>query len=1227
MRHTNSFQIRLANDSSREETWTAIQMSTAMILLRAGCLATACCLGLTSLHASAPKEQTITFPAVVRVLVGTVPGEAKAITVGTGTIIAKQTVKVGEEEHGFLWVLTCDHVVSDNGKQAGRLSDKIGISLGNAPKPGALSDGFPVNPDDIARGGPSCKVDMAVLKVDMGPSSGAGWRTVKNIDPIKITPLNNTAKARDELLGAQFSVIGFGLTGEKLLDKTKWIGWEPIAKSTGIQRFHNGKLRAGPEVAKLNGYIYDELSWLMLEPNGKDAFLKGTGAVLPADSGGPMLFDAKDTINAVDLFTKAIRGIAVRGLGEGANLFDFQNGGVAITKEYADWIQDQINAAGPEKPQEDPLVVDVIPTSLSAETNQDAEPSLAVQPSGDRKCREICITTFSRVDGRTIRNGNQSDNPWSGVTKAPIWISSNDGRTWSVQDRMPKPDVIVKEGPLDQTLAYKVDGTGLYYVGLGGNRPGTVIGYVGFSDDMSATDVKFPADLRIIVNGKYVLKVPDQPWIQLGLDADTGKDRVYVGYYDSSLRDRANEPSVGKTAYVFVSIPGKTGPVSLDDGGHKFGDVDRQVRGQSGSSVRIAILEDRVYAVFARYTSELNRTNDTSVSGDIVLTRDDSAGAKGFRDLKDKAGNIGVIVNGGAAPIELPRVETLLGQQRLGSDVAIAIDPSDKSRNTVYVAYLALTEKEVRIHVLKSEKAGAEGSWNPALKAPIPSAALPALAVSANGTLGILYTRLAEKRMSTELRTVSNKGVEAEPVVLASWPADSPKIQTENYIGDFQQLIARDKTFYGAFAASNEPKAANFPQGVRFQRLVSVDKKPAEANSRLGGSFGVKDGELVDKNGKAVAISIDPFFFKVTPAEKPKVRGKEPYSLPFHIYLAGLPSHYYRIEYSEDLQNWAPLGDYLSMGDEVEISDPAMGLTQRFYRARALTSDDGGSSVVLSAFAGPYGSLSPSGDRLVTRGQNLTLTATPHNNLVVDCWYVDDEMVQVGGTGYTLADLEADHSVYVTFRSSKGVDLAVKQSGSADGVTIGEQMSYSILASNKGKNAAHGVVLSAPLLPNMVFVRALSSQGTCTNENGVFRCDLGSLGGGESAEVVLIISALAAGIVTNAVCLNAEEEDVDLLDNCSSELTCVECTPTILSQPESMTVTVGETATFSVAVLGMSPLNYQWRFNQMDLLGETNSVLELPSAMASQAGEYAVRIQTPLGFVTSDAASLTVIEP
>jgi len=83
--------------------------------------------------------------------------------------------------------------------------------------------------------------------------------------------------------------------------------------------------------------------------------------------------------------------------------------------------------------------------------------------------------------------------------------------------------------------------------------------------------------------------------------------------------------------------------------------------------------------------------------------------------------------------------------------------------------------------------------------------------------------------------------------------------------------------------------------------------------------------------------------------------------------------------------------------------------------------------------------------------------------------------------------------------------------------------------------------------------------------------------------------------------------------------------PSITAQPVNATVTVGQTATFSVGAAGTSPLSYQWRKNAANISGATASSYTTPATTSGDNGaKFDVAVSNSAGSMTSNAAMLTV---
>lgn len=86
--------------------------------------------------------------------------------------------------------------------------------------------------------------------------------------------------------------------------------------------------------------------------------------------------------------------------------------------------------------------------------------------------------------------------------------------------------------------------------------------------------------------------------------------------------------------------------------------------------------------------------------------------------------------------------------------------------------------------------------------------------------------------------------------------------------------------------------------------------------------------------------------------------------------------------------------------------------------------------------------------------------------------------------------------------------------------------------------------------------------------------------------------------------------------------------PKITTQPGSVTVTVGKTASFTVVASGTAPLSYQWYKNGNSISGANKFSYTTPAVTSNDnyTGYY-VTVANSAGSVTSNQATLTVVSP
>ena len=91
--------------------------------------------------------------------------------------------------------------------------------------------------------------------------------------------------------------------------------------------------------------------------------------------------------------------------------------------------------------------------------------------------------------------------------------------------------------------------------------------------------------------------------------------------------------------------------------------------------------------------------------------------------------------------------------------------------------------------------------------------------------------------------------------------------------------------------------------------------------------------------------------------------------------------------------------------------------------------------------------------------------------------------------------------------------------------------------------------------------------------------------------------------------------------------------PLLTSQPVNQTTNAGRSVSFSVTVLGTTPLYYQWRQNGTNLSdagntsGSQSATLNLTNVSGFNAGSYQVIVSNVWGSVTSLTANLSVVDP
>ncbi|MGH7120361.1 MAG: choice-of-anchor D domain-containing protein [Acetobacteraceae bacterium] len=446
-------------------------------------------------------------------------------------------------------------------------------------------------------------------------------------------------------------------------------------------------------------------------------------------------------------------------------------------------------------------VINIIPNLQSGETNGDSEANLAVNPAN---VLEMVATAFT-------------PSPNLGSGKSPVFFSNDGGLTWALKD-------LINATPVrDQTMRFATTSGELY----GGVLWGTGSNIANINFDILRTNdfTSFPT-MTVLKQRKN----DDQPFIEaetVPSGADAGKDRIYVGSNDHA-------PSAVPATIDLSLDAGAPTPIATSTLV-----IEQRTVARDGFPTRPAIHPDGVvYAIYYALVSP---------NCDVVIVRDDNWGSGGspFLALIDSDGKQGIRI---AQNVGNPFGGSSIGQQRLGSDLAIAVDLRNSA--TVYVSWADFQSGTQTLFVARSTDSGAH--WSAPLRS-ITNATNPALAIDAGGRLGFLYQQVTgnpnSQNWQTTLEFTRDDFATITTYILANTPAATPAFGGNPYLGDYLSMMAVGRSFFGIFTANNTPDKANFPNDVAYQRNANFATKTLLANN----------------NTTPVAVSIDPFVFKVVP--------------------------------------------------------------------------------------------------------------------------------------------------------------------------------------------------------------------------------------------------------------------------------------------------------------------------------------------------------------------------
>ena len=256
----------------------------------------------------------------------------------------------------------------------------------------------------------------------------------------------------------------------------------------------------------------------------------------------------------------------------------------------------------------------------------------------------------------------------------------------------------------------------------------------------------------------------------------------------------------------------------------------------------------------------------------------------------------------------------------------------------------------------------------------------------------------------------------------------------------------------------------------------------------------------------------------------------------------------------------------------------------------------------ITASAGENGSISPSGEVEVEEGNNQTFTIAANEGYEIESLKVDGAEIGIV-TSYTFENVTAAHTIEVTFKAQETIDPPPVPANK-----------YTITAS-AGENGS--------ISPSgEVEVEEGNNQTFTIAANEGYEIDTLKVDGVEVSSAMSYTFENVTAAHTIEVTFKAQE----IIVPPSVEK------PTITSQPQNVSVKVGEQAAFAVTASGEG-MTYQWQINRndgngfVDITG-ANSANYLSSTVDKDCNgfKYQCVISNAGGSVTTEIVTLTVTE-